>query len=68
MEDNKTMNNFKKFRELAGLRREDTASNLGVTVKTIYNWENGSTSPDADKLRGMALLYKCSSDELLALA
>lgn len=62
------VNNYQKLRERAGLRRESVAANLGVTVKTIYNWEDGSTSPDADKLRSMALLYKCSSDELLALA
>ena len=27
------------------LSREDIASKLGVTMMTIYRWENGKTSP-----------------------
>ncbi|MDY4523077.1 MAG: helix-turn-helix transcriptional regulator [Atopobium sp.] len=60
-------NNYRKFRELAGMRPEAVASALGVSIQTLYKWENDKTSPSAEKLRKMAVIYNCSSDELICL-
>lgn len=58
---------YRKAREAAGIRPERAATELGVSISTLFNWERGDTSPDADKLRCMAKLYKVSADELLCM-
>ncbi len=60
--------NFRKAREEAGVRAERAAAELGVSITTLYGWERGATSPDADKLVMMAKLYDKPTDYLLALA
>ena len=42
--------NYRKAREEAGVRPERAAAELGVSITTLFNWERGETSPDADKL------------------
>lgn len=59
--------NYRKAREEAGVRPERAASELGVSITTLFNWERGETSPDADKLVIMANLYGKKIDYLLAL-
>lgn len=36
---------IKHWRLENGLTQQDAAVKLGITVKTIWNWENGITSP-----------------------
>lgn len=60
--------NYRKAREEAGVRAERAAAELGVSITTLYAWERGETSPDADKLVEMANLYGKKVDYLLALA
>lgn len=59
--------NYRKAREDAGIRAERAAAELGVSITTLYAWERGETSPDADKLVNMANLYGAKVDYLLAL-
>ncbi len=59
--------NYRKAREDAGIRAERAAAELGVSITTLYAWERGETSPDADKLVSMANLYGKKVDYLLAL-
>ena len=59
--------NFRKAREEAGIRAERAAAELGVSITTLYSWEKGLTSPDADKLVEMTKLYGSKVDYLLAL-
>ena len=59
--------NYRKAREEAGVRAERAAAELGVSITTLYAWERGETSPDADKLVAMANLYGKKVDYLLAL-
>lgn len=59
--------NYRKARENAGIKAERAAVELGVSVSTLFNWERGETSPDADKLVKMAVLYGAKIDYLLAL-
>lgn len=62
-----TEQNFRVARKAAGIRAEQAASELGVSVTTLLNWERGDTKPDADKLAAMAKLYHTSADYLLQL-
>ena len=59
--------NYRKAREGAGVRPERAAAELGVSITTLFNWERGETSPDADKLVTMSRLYGKRIDYLLAL-
>lgn len=59
--------NFRKARKDAGIKVEQAAVELGVSVTTLLNWERGDTKPDADKLAAMAKLYHTSADYLLQL-
>lgn len=60
--------NYRKAREDAGIKAEQAAVSLGVSITTLYAWERGETSPDADKLVLMSQLYGRRVDYLLALA
>ena len=60
--------NFRKARKAAGIRAEQAAADLGVSITTLLNWERGDPKPDADKLAAMAKLYRTSADYLLQLA
>lgn len=46
------------------MTKEDLAEKLGVTRKTIYNWEKKGDIP-MQKLIKMADLFNCSTDYLL---
>lgn len=60
-------NNYRKFRKQIGMRPEAAAFEIGISMQTLYKWENGETAPSAEKLRKMAAIYNCSSDELIGL-
>jgi transcriptional regulator with XRE-family HTH domain len=59
---------YRDARKMAGIRAEEACTKLGVSITTLYNWENGITTPDANKLREMALMYGVSADYILGLA
>ena len=59
--------NYRKARKEAGIRPEKAASELGVSIATLFSWERGNSSPDADKLVLMSSLYGKRIDYLLAL-
>lgn len=48
----------------AGLSQKEAATRLGVSNKTIGNWENGVTFPPADKILEICKLYSVSYDNL----
>ena len=47
-----------------GLRQKDAAVRLGVSNKTLGNWEKGTTFPPADKIPAICELYGVSYDHL----
>ena len=59
--------NYRKARKDASIRVETAASNLGVSITTLLNWECGDTKPNAENIRAMAELYKVTSDYLLGM-
>lgn len=58
-------NRYRRARVSVGLSARDAACRLGLCVSTLYRYERGETSPLADVLRSMALLYGVSSDWLI---
>ena len=48
----------------AGLSQKEAADRLGVSNKTLGNWENGITFPPVDKIPEICELYGWSYDDL----
>lgn len=48
----------------AGYSQKEAADRLGVSNKTLGNWENGITFPPADKIAAICELYGVSYDNL----
>ena len=49
---------LKTLREKAKLTVEDAAYSLGVTLKTVYTWEDGSRVLPPQKFQEVARLYR----------
>ena len=47
-----------------GLSQKDAADHLGVSTKTLGNWEKGITFPPADKIPVICELYGVPYDML----
>ena len=47
-----------------GLSQKAAADQIGVSTKTLGNWENGITFPPADKIPAICALYGVSYDHL----
>jgi transcriptional regulator with XRE-family HTH domain len=58
--------NIEKERERAGLTKEQMCKQIGITVRTYWNYLAGGPIP-SDKLVHMAKLFECSTDYLLGL-
>ena len=48
----------------AGLSQKEAADRLGVTTKTLGNWEKGITFPPVDKVQAICELYGVPYDQL----
>lgn len=59
--------NYRKAREDAGIKAERAASELGISITTLFNWERGDTSPNAKNIKDMATLYGVSADYLISM-
>ena len=47
-----------------GLSQKEAADRIGISTKTLSNWENGVTFPPADKIPVICDLYGVSYDQL----
>jgi DNA-binding XRE family transcriptional regulator len=56
------------LREVAGLTKIQLAAQLGVSIKTINNWEQRRSQPKLipSQLKQMMDVYQCTLDELIA--
>lgn len=59
--------NYRKARKEAGVKPERAAAELGVSITTLLNWERGDTSPNANNIRDMAVLYGVSANYLIGM-
>lgn len=55
--------NLKKERKRLGLRQKDLAEKIGVTVKTIQNYEKGLTLPSLKLMEKIALVFDVSLEK-----
>lgn len=55
---------LKAARVNAGMTQKESAKALGVSEKTVVNWEKGESYPLADKFLEMCALYKVSADDI----
>lgn len=55
-------------RKARHLSREQAAVHVGVTYKTIANWERGDVAPPADKFLDLCFLYRADPTEIIGLA
>ena len=55
---------LKAARVNAGFAQKEAASRIGVSPKTLGNWENGITFPPVDKIPIICELYGVSYDSL----
>ena len=56
---------LKAARVNAGLTQEQAAEVIGVSVKTIQNWENNTTSPTIEQARLIADAYEFSYENII---
>ena len=59
--------NMKQLRKRSSKRPEDIASELGVAISTVRNWEQLKNAPRMTPkgLQQLMLVYDCSFEELL---
>lgn len=55
---------LKEARKEAGLKIEEAAVALEVSVSTVYAWETGRRRPKKAFIREMAKLYKVKADSI----
>lgn len=56
---------FKKYRELRELTQENIADAIGISRQSVSKWENGNSEPDIETIKQLALIFDCSTDQLL---
>lgn len=61
------MNNLKQLRKKKGLTQQGLAEKLGVTYRTIQNWESGLNQISIGKAKQLAEYFGVSVDYLLGL-
>ena len=60
-------NNIKQLRKAAGLRQEDMAKTLGVSIQTIIAIENDKYNPTLELAMKIARLLQLNVDEIFVL-
>ena len=58
---------LKAARVNVDLSQKDAATALGVSNKTLGNWESGTSFPKADQIVSICNLYGVSYDDLIFL-
>lgn len=58
---------MKAARVNAGLSQAEAAKKMAVNLKTIQNWEAGTSSPRADKMPTICEVYGCEINDIIFL-
>lgn len=58
---------LKAARVNAGLTQSEAADEIGVSVATIQNWENGASVPSWDKVKEIERVYNWPADSIIFL-
>lgn len=54
-----------ELRKSANFTQKEAAKKIGVSAKTLWNWENGETVPDSEQLWNCAIALGCTPNDLL---
>ena len=57
--------NIRSLRETYGYSREKFSELTDVSPRMVYNWENGTSTPNYSRLIKIALLFGVRIDDLL---
>lgn len=60
----KLIDNMKTLRVMFGLSQKALAQKLEISQNTVYNWEKGKVSPNADLLEKICGLYDVTPNQL----
>ena len=60
-------NKLKNIRMRFGMKQKDIAEELHTTQQTVARWETGITAIPTAHLKELAVLFGCSSDEILGI-
>lgn len=55
---------LKAMRINSNLKQNEVAERVGVTVKTVQNWENNVSAPDAIQFAKLCKMFQCSRDDI----
>lgn len=58
----------RKLRQKCNISQIELASQLGVSVRTVKNWEGDISNPNLECLYNLVKLFHASADELLGLS
>lgn len=58
---------LKALRVNKGLTIKEAAKILGISEKTLCNWENNKTFPSAKKIQDLEKIYDCKYDNIIFL-
>lgn len=56
---------IRELRTRKGIRQEQFAADIGVSVQTVSRWENGVNYPDVSMLPVLASYFRVTTDHLL---
>ena len=56
---------LRQRREQRGLTQRQAAEQLGVSQKTVSNWESGLSNPDHEGYQALAVAYGCDPADLM---
>lgn len=59
------MNGLKQKRKERELPLRKVAKAMGVSLNTIFNYENGKREPNLEMLKKLAAFFNCTIDELM---
>ena len=54
-----------KFRKMKGITQYELAEKLGVSAATISQYESGTRAPNLVRLKKLAQILGCTTDQLL---
>lgn len=57
--------NIRRLRSANGMSQDELAERLGVSRQSVSKWENGSATPELDKLAAMAEIFHVTLDSLV---
>jgi len=59
------MKEIRKYRKRAGISVKELASKIGVSMMSIYRYEQGKRKPDVETAAKIADILNCSIEDLL---